>query len=251
MGRKAGGARALRWTYKQGYDIVAVVTDSHFPHSPTARVARELGLRLWSIDEAQEAASRDKPRLDLVVSFLYWRIIKQPLLSAPKLGVINFHPAPLPDYKGVGGYNLAILEGRSDWGVSAHYVDAGIDTGDIIEVRDFSIDPKSETAWSLERASSEELLALYKATLLRVGERNSLLSTTPNVGGRYLDRRSLEELKLINTGDDIDRKIRAFWFPPYSGAQVEIAGTRYTLISDAVLSELAAHLDPDGTHLKH
>ena len=40
-----------------------------------------------------------------------------------RIGCLNFHPAPLPDLRGVGGYNVAILEGMREWGVSCHFVD--------------------------------------------------------------------------------------------------------------------------------
>ena len=82
-------------------------------------------------------------------------------LSLPKLGIINFHPAILPEYKGTAGYNVAILEGRSDWGVSAHYVDAEIDTGEIIDVSMFPISKDEETAYSLEKKSQNYLFEQF------------------------------------------------------------------------------------------
>jgi methionyl-tRNA formyltransferase len=39
--------------------------------------------------------------------------------------------------------------------------------------------------------------------------------------------------------DDINLKIRAFWFPPYDGAYINVKGTRYTLINDFILNQLA------------
>ena len=57
-------------------------------------------------------------------------------------------------------------------------------------------------------------------------------------GGRYLSRKEMEEMKRINPGDDVDTKIRAFWFPPYDGAYVELDGKRYTLVNRKILEEL-------------
>ena len=152
--------------------------------------------------------------------------------------MINFHPAPLPDYKGLGGYNFAILDSLDKWGVSAHYVDEEIDTGPIIERFDFSIDPSQETALSLERKSLSLLLELYRKVMRQVFEGQSLTSV-PNEGGRYFDRADMENNKLVKVGDDVDRKIRAYWFPPYSGAQVTIGGQNYTLVNEQILRELA------------
>jgi methionyl-tRNA formyltransferase len=91
--------------------------------------------------------------VDLVVSFLFWKKIRRPLIDLPRIGCINLHPAPLPDFRGLGGYNFAIYEGAPSWGVSAHFVDESFDTGDIIKVRTFDNDPSEETAYSLEQKS--------------------------------------------------------------------------------------------------
>ena len=47
------------------------------------------------------------------------------------------------------------------------------------------------------------------------------LPTTPNIGGRYVSRDEMEATKQIHDGDNIEKKIRAFWFPPYDGAYVK------------------------------
>ena len=46
-------------------------------------------------------------------------------------------------------------------------------------------------------------------------------------------------MKQIRDGDDVEKKIRAFWFPPYDGAYVEIKGQKYTLINRQLLEEIA------------
>ena len=49
----------------------------------------------------------------------------------------------------------------------------------------------------------------------------------------------MEAMKQIRDGDNIEKKIRAFWFPPYDGAYVEINGQKYTLINRQLLEEIA------------
>lgn len=246
MGRKAEAATALAWTLAQGHEVVGVLTDSHLPGSQTAEAARLRDLPLYTYEEACEAIEAGRLSFDFAVSFVYWRIIKEPLLSHPPLGIINFHPAPLPEYKGTAGYNLAILDGLDEWAVSAHYIDAGIDTGGILDVFRFSIDPEEETARTLERKSMDFLLSLYKKTLRRVARAEGALPTTPNEGGRYVARKEMEAMKAVQPGDDVDRKIRAFWFPPYRGAYVEIDGKPYTLVNEHVLKMLT---EEGATHL--
>ena len=156
MGRKRLSANLLRLLSSQnGIEIVGVLTDSHLQGSPTAAAAKELGLPLYTFDTALEAMKEGRLKYDLGLSVLYWRKLRDEFLTVPRLGTINFHPALLPEYKGTGGYNLAIMDELSEWGSTAHYVDASIDTGEIIEVDRFPIDSSAETAQSLERKTMQ------------------------------------------------------------------------------------------------
>ena len=65
------------------------------------------------------------------------------------------------------------------------------------------------------------------------------LATISNVGGRYISRAQMEAMKEIRSGDDISRKIRAFWFPPYDGAYQLIGNQKYTLVDRFILEQLA------------
>ena len=131
---KRSAARALDWLAVEGAEVVAVVAGepdelharraARGPRGGAARAAARLGRGAVRL-----ASPAD---VDLVISFLFWKRIREPLLSLGRLGCLNFHPAPLPDMRGVGGYNVAVLEGMSEWGVSCHFVDADFDTGDIV-----------------------------------------------------------------------------------------------------------------------
>lgn len=237
MGRKSYGAEALSWCIENGWDVVAVVTDNHQQTSPTANVARKNGLRLLDFDSLSDLIESKSLNFDLAVSYVYWRILKKPIIKSPKLGILNFHPAPLPELRGTGGFNLAILENHETFGVTAHYMDEGIDTGPIIEVVRFPIEAKFETAQSLEKKSHQKMVELFKKVLTRV-KKEGILPSEKLEGGRHLSRKEMEELKIVNPGDDIDAKIRAFWFPPYDGACVEIDGKKYTLVNRSILEKL-------------
>jgi methionyl-tRNA formyltransferase len=165
-------------------------------------------------------------------------LIREPLISLGQIGCLNFHPAPLPDFRGLGGYNVAILEGLREWGVSCHFVDEGFDTGDLVEVERFAIDDRAETAFSLDLRSQERLFALFTRVMRSVlnGEE---LARAPQGQGRYVTREEFESLRRVRAGDDLQRKLRAFWYPPHSGAEVEVDGRRLTLVDESLLTELA------------
>lgn len=251
MGRKKYAAEMLEWTLDKGIEVVGVCTDSHFANSKTAEIARKNKIPIITMVEAEDLATSHPQEIDLVVSYLYWRKIRHPLIITPKYGCINFHPAILPYYRGVGGYNRAILDKLSEWGASAHYVDESIDTGNIIRVYKFNFDWRTETAYTLEKKTQAIQMELYKSVILDVIEKGTL-DAMPQSGdeGSYLSNRELIEMMRLDKNKlesyDLDLLIRAFWFPPYSGAGFEINGKFYTLVSDQILRTLQ---DPGTTSM--
>jgi methionyl-tRNA formyltransferase len=179
------------------------------------------------------------------VSYLFWERMRESLIKVGTLGCVNFHPAPLPDYKSRAGYNTAILDGKSEFGVSAHFVDSEqFDAGPIIKVLRFPIDPQRETVLSLEPKAQHKLYELYEQVMMMFAS-GEPISTTPNEGGLYLTAKELEALKEVVSTDSpevVSRKIRAFFYPPYQGAYVVRDGVKYTLLDDAMLRAIVEHL---------
>lgn len=249
MGRKKYSADLLEWTVAQGIEVALVCTDSQFPNSPTTKKANEMGIPVVSMEEAEQYVLDNPGEIDLVVSYLYWRKIRKPLIEGPKFGCINFHPAILPDWRGTAGYNMAIMNKLPEWGATAHYVDATIDTGSIIRIYKFNFDYRIETAQSLEKKTQEIQVSLYKSVLLDVREHGRLEAIPQkSEDGVYISRDQMNSMKEIDLNnldaEDIDLKIRAFWFPPYEGAFVELKGKRYTLVNNDILKQLQ---DKDST----
>lgn len=236
---KRSAASALDWLVSEGADVAAVVASE--PDALTRDeqrvdlVAERRGLPLVSERELYSSPPAD---VDLVISFLYWKRIREPLLSLGRVGCLNFHPAPLPDLRGVGGYNVAILDGLDEWGVSAHFVDEQIDTGDLVEVERFPIDPDTATALSLDLLTQPRLFELFRRVMDRLlaGEE---LPRTPQGQGRYVSFEEFQELRRVRPGDDVGRKLRAFWYPPHPGAVVELDGRELTLVDARLLAEVA------------
>lgn len=243
MGRKKYAAEMLQWTVNLGVKVAFVCTDSQFTNSPTMIKATELGIPVISMEEAEEYVEANPGDIDLVVSYLYWRKIRKPLIDGPKYGCINFHPAILPDWRGTAGYNIAILKKLPEWGATAHYVDEKFDTGSIIKVYKFNFDYRIETAYSLEKKTQNIQMELYKSTILDVLEHGTLNCKPQSMkDGVYISRKEMIEMMKIDlehiTEEDLDLKIRAFWFPPYDGAGFEVNGKFYTLVNHDILKSL-------------
>jgi methionyl-tRNA formyltransferase len=242
MGKcKRSAAQSLEWLVQRGTEVVAVVAEEPGPLTTKEQrldlVAERHGLPLVTDGELYDSLG-SYADVDVVISFLFWKKIRRPLIELGRVGCLNFHPAPLPDIRGVGGYNVAVLEGMSEWGVSCHFVDEHLDTGDIVRVERFPIDPGKATAMSLDLASQRRLQALFEDVMAMVlaGEE---LPREPQGEGRYFSRADFERLKRVGPGDDLERKLRAFWYPPWPGAVMEVDGREVTLVDQTLLDELA------------
>ncbi|MBC2580391.1 methionyl-tRNA formyltransferase [Clostridium sp. DJ247] len=98
---------------------------------------------------------------NLIFNINSYKIIKKDLMNIPEYGVINFHNGPLPKYRGVNICSWCLINGEKEHGVAWHYVDDGVDTGNIIGVRLFKVE-ENATAISLIMKSINEGILLFK-----------------------------------------------------------------------------------------
>ncbi len=85
--------------------------------------------------EAEHRVGRAKLReagVELVVLAGWMRMIKAPLLEAFPRKIINIHPSLLPAYPGLEAWKQALAAGATESGCTVHYVDEGMDSGEII-----------------------------------------------------------------------------------------------------------------------
>lgn len=234
--------KGLDYLIKKNVTILTVVAKKSNDPNSLFTYAKKRGLTVSSPESIYKYIANLHKPVDLAISYLFWKKIKPDLLNS-KLGCINFHPAPLPEFRGVGGYNMAIYEEVRTWGVSAHFVDNSFDTGDIIKVNRFTIVPENETAFSLEKKTQKKLYELYIEVIDTILI-NKKLPRYPQSKGRYITMKEFNTMRAISqkdTTDIIDKKIRAFWFPPYPGAYIEIKNKKYTLINEYILQDLNKH----------
>lgn len=102
-------------------------------------------------------------KCDIFVSMSFNQIFKSSILQIPPKGVINCHAGKLPFYRGRNILNWALINDEKEFGVTVHYVDAGIDTGDIILQEVFPISDMDNYKTLLEKAQTVCPEILYKA----------------------------------------------------------------------------------------
>ena len=100
---------------------------------------------------------------DLFVSMSFNQIFKSEIMNIPKLKVINCHAGKLPYYRGRNVLNWALINDEKEFGITVHFVDEGIDTGDIIAQEVYSIDDNDSYATLLNKAYSGCANLLYSS----------------------------------------------------------------------------------------
>lgn len=130
--------------------------------------------------------------VDLFVSMSFNQIFKTPILNIPKLGVINCHAGKLPFYRGRNILNWVLINDEKEFGITVHYVDEGIDTGDIIKQQCYPISENDDYNSLLEIAYVECASILYKAIKeIQEGVSKRVVQNTIHPVGFYCGRRGI------------------------------------------------------------
>ena len=116
---------------------------------------------------------------DLGVSYSYPRKITKKLLDIPPKGFVNYHAAPLPEYKGWLVYEEAIKNKETHWGVTLHMMDEHYDTGAIIKRVNIELHEPPVTKEQLGSIGHWFMFHLFKQTIIDVYNEN--YTTTPQI----------------------------------------------------------------------
>lgn len=144
MGTPDFALESLKALYEAKYDIIGVVTNIDKPKgrgmkmvaSPVKEYAIEKNLQVYqpikvrNNPEFLEEVKKLNP--DLICVVAYGKILPQELLDIPKYGCINVHGSLLPEYRGAAPIQWAVLNGDKKTGVTTMFMNAGMDTGDMI-----------------------------------------------------------------------------------------------------------------------
>jgi methionyl-tRNA formyltransferase len=105
-----------------------------------------------NVNSTEFIKEASKYNADIFVSMSFNQIFRSELINIPKLKTINCHAGKLPCYRGRNVLNWALINGEKEFGITVHYVDEGIDTGDIILQASYDIDDSDDYGTILQRA---------------------------------------------------------------------------------------------------
>ncbi len=132
------------------------------------QLAQSKGIKVC--DYSKEKIFLNELSCDLGILAWWPNLIKEPLLSMPKYGYVNTHPSFLPYNRGKH-YNFWAIVEQVPFGVTLHFVDSGIDTGDLIAQASIEYD-WCDTGETLYKKAQAEIIKLFIENyhLIRIGE---------------------------------------------------------------------------------
>lgn len=181
---------------------------------------------------SQEFIDRiDKYQADIFVSMSFNQIFKMDTINYPPLKTINCHAGKLPFYRGRNILNWALINDEKEFGITVHYMDEGIDTGDIILQKVYSISDEDTYQTLLERAYTGCADVLYDACkMIQEGHVRVIKQNDIDPVGTYCGMR-LPGDEIINwnqSSREIFNFIRALCIPGPQAASW-INGTRINI----------------------
>ena len=245
MGTPEFALPTLRKIYNSSHSIISVVTQ---PDRPKGRGQIKVGstIKNFAIEnnipllQPENVNAENfiqlllEKRPDYIIVVAFGQILCEALLKVPKQFCINLHSSLLPKYRGAAPINRAILNGDVRSGVTTMIMDKGMDTGDILLIRETSIE-KDDDAQSLHDKLAEQGGKLVLETLARL-EKNNLLPTPQDSDLASYAPKLKKEESLIDwkmTANNILNKIRGL--TPWPGTHTLFNGKRLCILKSEVI----------------
>lgn len=147
---------------------------------------------------------------DLVVSWFWTRRVPATVLALAPLGGINVHPSLLPRHRGADPYFWTVLAGDAETGVTAHWMNAQYDQGDILAQRRVPVPPEV-TAGRLARLLDRPSLALLGESVSAIERGEARAAAQDPRGATDAPRPTDDDCEIVwdQPVDAVLRRIRA------------------------------------------
>jgi methionyl-tRNA formyltransferase len=225
----AGALEHLALTHPEDVGAVVVVGDGR-----SLEIARSYGFPVvvWTNQDQVATELSAMPGFDLGVLAWWPHIIREPLISIPKQGFINFHPSLLPFNRGKHYNFWAIVDGNP-FGVSIHRVEAGIDSGAILFQREIPY-TWADTGESLFLKAQQAMLDLWRDSYPDLRSHRYTARPQDLHQGSFHLARELEPASLIlldaqYTGRQLINLLRARTFTGKPACRFEEAGRTWEI----------------------
>ena len=197
MGTPDFAVPSLKALIENGYEVVGVFCQPDRPKGrghklaacPVKEEALRAGIPVFQPERIKRAEGVEMLRScapDLCVTAAFGQLLSQEILDIPPLGTINVHSSLLPKHRGSAPINWSIMLGDEVTGVTTMFTDKGMDTGDILLMRETPIGPQENAGELCDRLAVmgaqlliDTLRALEAGTLTRTPQDHEASSYEP------------------------------------------------------------------------
>lgn len=221
MGTPDFAVPSLKALIDGGYDVVGVFCQPDRPKGrghklaacPVKEVAVAAGIPVFQperIKREEGVAALRSLAPDLCVTAAFGQLLSQEILDIPPLGTVNVHSSLLPKHRGSAPINWSIIKGDQVTGVTTMFTDKGMDTGDILLMRETPIGEKENAGELSDRLAVmgaqllvETIRALEGGTLVRTPQNHDEATYEPKMDkelGRIDWSRNAQEIDWLVRG---------------------------------------------------
>lgn len=258
MGTPDFAVESLKRICDGGHHVLAVVSQPDrksgrgmsVTKTPVKEFAEERGIPVYQPERIRKDPELiDKIRQmkpDVIVVVAFGQILPQEVLDIPKYGSVNVHGSLLPKYRGAAPIQWSVINGDKITGITTMYMDAGMDTGDMIE------------KFELEILESDTYGTLYEKMKILGGK--AIISTLEKIADGTAPRKKQPEdftmapmiqkemgaIDWNKSSEEIRNQIRGF--NPMPGAYSELGSERVKIWMAEKMPEASSEIVP-GTIL--
>ena len=250
------GCVGIEALLRHGFQIAAVFTHKddvkeNVWFDSVAELAASRGIPVFAPDDINHPlwVKRIKDLApDVIFSFYYRNIIRQPILDIPPAGCLNLHGSLLPRYRGRCPINWVLVNGEKETGVTLHYMTARPDDGDIVDQRPIPI-TDDDTAKTLHGKAAQAAAALLDELLPQLKAGTVARKPQDHSQATYYGGRSAADGQIDWTADaeQVRNLVRAV-ARPYPGAFSHIANEKCVFWTVSKIAQGKEESDP-GTIL--
>lgn len=221
MGTPDFAVPSLKALIDGGYDVVGVFCQPDRPKGrghklaacPVKEVALEHHIPVYQPERIKRPEGVEMLKAcapDLCVTAAFGQLLSQEILDIPPLGTVNVHSSLLPRHRGSAPINWAVIMGETVTGVTTMFTDKGMDTGDILLMRETAIGEKENAGQLSDRLAVmgaelliETIRELEAGTLKRIPQDHEAATYEPKMDkelGRIDWAKSAREIDCLVRG---------------------------------------------------
>lgn len=254
MGTPDFAAGILEALIKAGHEVLLAVTQPdkpkgrgkavQFPAVKETALAHDIEVyQPKRIREPECAAYLRKYQADIMVVAAFGQILPTEILEMTKYGCVNVHASLLPKYRGAAPIQWAVIDGEKTTGVTTMQMDAGIDTGDMLEKIEIPL-AGDETGGSLFEKLAKAGAKLCVQTLAHIEDGTAVRTKQDEASATYagMISKSMGNIDWTKPAVQIERLIRGL--NPWPSAFTSLDGRTLKIWkADVVDADAAMDID--------